>query len=134
ITLLKRRENLLHDCHVFLFVQQAFLLSGYLRKVSLRLYSLSAARGISSTLTGYSSSGRVLVKCSMNQKFRTDPTAPLLSPIAPLVEEGQWPKRTLLSRKFRFKNKLVNLDSSVIDLCATPFSNFLLPTTREPRP
>ena len=32
ITVLKRRENLLHDCHVFLFVQQAFLLSGYRRK------------------------------------------------------------------------------------------------------
>jgi hypothetical protein len=30
-----------------------------------------------------------------------------------------------LSRKSRFKTKLVNLDSTVIDLCATPFSNFL---------
>jgi hypothetical protein len=38
-------------------------------------------------------------------------------------------EENLLSRKFRFKNKLVNLDSTVIDLCATPFSNFLLPTT-----
>ena len=54
---------------------------------------------------------------------------PLLSPIAPLFEEEQWPKRTLLSRKFRFKNKLVHLDSTVTALCATPFSNFLFPTT-----
>jgi hypothetical protein len=54
----------------------------------------------------------------------------LLSPIAPLFEEGQWPKRTLLSWKFRFKNKLVNLDSTVIDLYATPCSNFLVVLSR----